>query len=65
MFGVYGIGVKNMKQNKCRDCGTDKNIKYYVIADDIENHKPYCEKCILKLRMDILELLSKNEKEWK
>jgi len=43
-----------MKKAKCRWCGklTDK---FWIIADDMENPKPYCLKCLEKLKMEALE----------
>lgn len=43
---------------KCNLCGKPakigKPLKYYVIADDIENPRPFHSKCIEKLRLKII-----------
>ena len=31
---------------KCRGCKTEKDVGFYIIGDDLEHPKPYCEKCI-------------------
>ena len=30
---------------KCKVCHTFKKVKFHVIADDLENAQPYCDKC--------------------
>lgn len=49
---------------KCRWCNkTRKPIKYYVIADDLENPKPYHKICLNKMYFKaMLEIDKKNEK---
>ncbi len=45
--------------DKCRWCGKSKGIiKYYIIADDLENPKPYHTACIRKLEMEVIMKLS-------
>lgn len=47
------------KEVKCRYCGKGgKNIKYYIIADDLEKPKPYHPACIKKLNFEIMLKLS-------
>lgn len=44
---------------KCVRCGSSRRkLKYYVIADDLENPRPYCKPCHKQLMMDILTMLS-------
>ena len=47
------------KDIKCRWCNKGGiNIKYYIIADDLENPKPYHPSCIRKLEMEVIMKLS-------
>jgi hypothetical protein len=48
-----------MKKDKCRWCGKSNGIvKYYIIADDLENPKPYHPACIRKLDLEVIMKLS-------
>jgi len=50
--------AKNVKV-ACRGCGKATGIvKYFIIADDLENPKPYHVCCIRKLMDQVLEKLS-------
>ena len=31
---------------KCRGCQKTRGVGFYVIGDDLENPRPYCQKCI-------------------
>lgn len=44
---------------KCRWCKKGGNLKYYIIADDMENPKPYHKTCIEKMKMEALTALWK------
>lgn len=45
--------------NHCRGCGTTKGvIKFYIIADDLENPKPYHPACMRKLQEEVVMKLS-------
>jgi hypothetical protein len=48
---------------KCKVCGTKKNVKSYIIADDMENPQPYCRKCWLNLLDDVLFKIVKDNPE--
>lgn len=56
---------RNKTMKKCKICGTKKNVKSYVIADDMENPQPYCRKCWLNLMDDILLKLAMENPELK
>lgn len=43
---------------KCGVCGSYKKVKYYIIADDIENPRPRCKKCMDELTINVLIHLS-------
>lgn len=44
---------------KCRGCGKDHGIiKYYILADDMENPKPYHASCIRNLMIEVWKKLS-------
>lgn len=44
---------------KCRRCGKSTGkIKFFVIADDLENPKPYHKKCIDELYFEVMIKLS-------
>ena len=43
--------VKKQKM-KCRGCGKS-TVKRYIIADDLENPKPYHKHCIDKLLIEV------------
>jgi hypothetical protein len=40
--------MKN-KKLKCSYCGKTGKLKWYIIADDLENPRPYHKKCILEI----------------
>lgn len=43
----------------CRYCSkTDGRIKFYIIADNMEEPKPYHFECMQKFKMDVLQQLS-------
>lgn len=43
---------------KCRGCTNPKSkVKFYIIADDLENPKPYCKECIDELNMRVMMIL--------
>lgn len=47
------------KKDKCRWCKKSNGvIKYYIIADDLENPKPYHPACIRKLKMAVIMKMS-------
>jgi hypothetical protein len=48
------------KNPKCHYCGKGGKLKWYIIADDLENPKPYHEKCMRKFAIDcfLWELLN-------
>lgn len=54
-------GKKKMTKNnkvKCRWCKKSGGvIKYYIIADDIENPKPYHPSCIRLLDYEVIKKL--------
>lgn len=44
---------------KCRWCGkSTPPIKFYIIADDMENPKPYHPACIRELKYEVIRKLS-------
>lgn len=44
---------------KCRGCNKFKGvIKYYIIADDLEQPKPYHPACLRNLQYEVLKKLS-------
>jgi hypothetical protein len=45
--------MKN-KKLKCSYCGKGGKLKWYIIADDLENPRPYHKKCYEKFRMEIV-----------
>jgi hypothetical protein len=59
-------GIKNKKQKvRCRYCGkSGGRIKYYTVADDMENPKPYHPKCFKKFKLDVLQKLYLNDLDW-
>lgn len=34
-----------MQKPRCTRCQTEENVRYYVIANDLENPRPYCTNC--------------------
>jgi len=47
------------RKEKCRGCGSSRPvIKHYILADDIENPKPYHPSCMRKLKIEVLSKLS-------
>lgn len=53
-----------MTKTKCRWCNKSEGIlKYYIIADDMENPKPYHPSCIRKLEIEVIMKLSDNKSE--
>lgn len=49
------------KRLACRWCGkTTGRIKFYIIADDMETPKPYHQKCIDELNLEVLKNLTKH-----
>jgi len=47
------------KEIECRWCGKSKGIiKFYIIADDLENPKPYHSFCLRKLDIEVIRKLS-------
>jgi hypothetical protein len=42
-------GEKSIRNEKCHYCGKGGKLKWYIIADDLENPKPYHKKCILEI----------------
>ena len=52
------------EKSKCRRCGKNTGvIKYYIIADDMENPKPYHPACIRKLNEEVIMKLSDTKSE--
>ena len=50
---------KNKKPTKCRWCNKSKGIiKFYIIADNLEEPKPYHTACIRELKMKLIMKLS-------
>jgi len=47
------------KLKKCRWCGKGGKLKWYIIADDMENPKPYHKKCIEKMKIEAMFALYK------
>jgi hypothetical protein len=48
-----------MKKVKCRWCDKSHGIiKYYIIADNIEEPRPYHPACIRKLKLEVFIKLS-------
>ena len=44
---------------KCRGCNKSRGvIKYYCLADDLENPKPYHPSCMRKLDIEVMMKLS-------
>ena len=55
--------MKLMEKYRCIYCGkVDKRVKFYVIADDMENPKPYHKTCFKKFQLDVLIKLSELDK---
>jgi hypothetical protein len=54
-----------IRRGICKICQTKKNVRYYVIADDLERHQPYCGDCWEKFQTEIIIKISnlKNERE--
>jgi len=50
---------------KCCKCKAEENVKLYVIADDLENPVPYCDKCWKDFELRLLIELSKENFKWK
>ena len=51
--------VSSSKKVKCRGCGSSLSvIKWWIIADDLENPKPYHASCMRKLKTEIIMKLS-------
>lgn len=55
--------TQTKEQPKCRWCKKGKNkalgeIKYYIIADDLERPKPYHKKCIDELYFEAILKMS-------
>lgn len=51
--------TKVSKKIKCRWCGKSTGvIKFYIIADNLEEPKPYHTACIRKLETEVLLKLS-------
>ena len=48
---------------KCGVCGSKKQVKNYIIADDIERPRPRCKKCIDKLRIKLMLTLLKGDNQ--
>lgn len=49
------------KKPKCRWCNKSTGrIKYYSIADDMENPKPYHPVCLRKMYFEVIEKLDKS-----
>lgn len=46
---------------KCGICGSKKNVKHYIIADDLENPRPRCKKCMDEIKLSVLMTLSEKE----
>lgn len=46
----------NAKDKKCCICGEQADVFWPVIDPDIEAH-PYCDKCVKKEKMKLLEAL--------
>jgi len=46
-------------KEKCCYCGKGGKLKYYIIADDLENPRPYHKKCIEKMKLESLLALYK------
>jgi hypothetical protein len=47
-----------MKKKPCRYCGKSSGvIKFYIIADNLEEPRPYHKGCIKKLYFDVLKQL--------
>jgi len=48
---------------KCVNCGTIKNVKPYIIADDLETPRYYCKKCWKEFKFKVANILfrSKNK----
>ena len=49
---------KEIRQ-KCRWCGESNGVmKYFILADDLENPKPYHPACIRQLKLEVIMKLS-------
>jgi hypothetical protein len=53
------------EQIKCNYCGKGGKLNWYIIADDLENPRPYHLKCIKKMKLEALKALYKIESEKK
>jgi hypothetical protein len=47
-------GEKYIKNEKCSYCGKTGKLKWYIIADDLENPKPYHKKCMNKFMIEFV-----------
>lgn len=52
--------IIKMKKPKCIHCGSTRNVKFYIIADDLEYSKPICDKCRDKIFLK--SMIYENEK---
>lgn len=51
-----------MRRTKCRGCGkSNGEIKWYVIADDLENPKPYHPICMEELQFEVMLKLAEED----
>lgn len=49
----------DMKKYDCAWCGESKGvIKFYILADDLENPKPYHAGCVRNLQREVMLKLS-------
>lgn len=51
--------LKEKTKYKCKGCSrSDRVIKFYIIADDIEDPRPYHPACIRELQIEVWMKLS-------
>jgi hypothetical protein len=43
-----------MPKITCNYCGKGGKLKHYIIADDLENPRPYHPKCMEKFKIDCM-----------
>lgn len=46
--------MKTKKTIKCRGCGKGGRLKNYIIADDLENPRPYHKKCMEQMMLEVM-----------
>lgn len=53
------LNIMKKPKVKCRWCGkTSSPIKYYIIADNLEEPKPYHPSCMKKFNLEVIKRLN-------